>query len=89
MFKVFSPEMLNQDGIFRTYLEDLIFIEKTSIDTKKLYEKNQLVQNIEHPVYGKLILGKWHPVYAHRFNKKSNEFYFLHLQLISTPWKRS
>jgi len=68
-FKNFHPNMLRRNGLFRTYLEDLIFIPSTSININKILSESKL-QTLNHPVYGEVTFGKWLPLYGHYYNTK-------------------
>jgi hypothetical protein len=71
IFKIFKDEMIDEEGNYRNYLEDLI-LEKTKYPSlNKLIPKYEIEK--EHPIYGKYIIGKWYDVYGHRFDKKTEK----------------
>ncbi len=73
-FKKFHSEMLNEDGMYRCHLDDLIFIKQTSMNQDEIVAK--LPDNetqFEHPIYGSFICGKWLPLHIHIYDNVSKK----------------
>lgn len=71
IFKAFHPQMVDEQGYYRSYLEDLLF-EQTKYDNlEAMIPSKQLYRT--HPIYGGYLIGKWYDVQAHRFDKTKKE----------------
>ena len=71
IFNKFHPEMIDEEGYYRSYLEDLLF-EKTKHDSLEDMIPSEVLEK-KHPVYGVYHTGKWYDVYAHHYNKSKKE----------------
>lgn len=71
-FKSFKPEMLNDDGMLRCHLEDLIFIKSTGTNNQAKQVDDDVIE-ADHPEYGAFIFNKWMPLYTHIYDETSEK----------------